>query len=170
MINNTLDKLVFGALLIFLFQVPILSDHYLQYISGYYQANQQQIANYEKNASLHGYENVYAMVNDFLKNETAAVRKDGEQKLQTLNENKDLKEALVTLQGGNIFQRSWYMFNPTRWEVLKNVMVNFSLGIPLKFDDILYSILLALFFGYLFMLPIKYIFKPKNMPHKRARI
>jgi hypothetical protein len=168
LINNTLDKLVFGALLILLFQVPILSDHYLQFISGYYQATQQQVTNYEKNATLHGYENVYAMVDDFLKNETPAVRKDGEQKLQTLNEYEALKEALVIMQNGNIFQRSWYMFNPLRWKILRNVLENFSPGIPLKLDDILYGILLALLLSYLFMWPIKHIFEPKNLSYKKS--
>lgn len=167
MISNLLDKIIFGALLIFFFQVPILSDHYLQFISGYYQATELQVNNFKKNAALHGYQDVYAMVEDFMKNNNAAVSKDGEQKLQTLREYEALKEALAILQSGNIFQRSWYMFHPSRWQVLENVLENFSPGIPLKISDVLYSIVLALLLSFLFMWPVNYSVRKINIRDKK---
>jgi len=169
LLTNILDKLVFGALLIILFQVPILSDHYLQFISGYYQATELQVNNYKKNAAMHGYPDVYALVKDFMENSNAAVRKDGEQKLQTLREYDALKEALGILKYGNIFQRSWYMFHPSRWEVLKKVMENFSPGIPLKISDVLYSVVLALLLSFLLIWPIKYGTRNRNISNKKSQ-
>lgn len=149
------DKILFGALLLFFFQVPILADHYLQYISGYYQATEHQVKGFESNAAQHGYEDAHAMIRDLEINENPVVRTDAQQKKETLAEYEQLTQAINTLKAGNIYQRAWFMFNPTRIDTLKKVLPNFRPGVPLTLDDILFSVLTALALSIIILHPLR---------------
>lgn len=166
---NILDKLVFGALLLLALQVPVLADHYLQYISGYFAAIEKQVEGFEANAKLNAYDDVYAMIDDLLANNTAAVRIDAQQKLETLEEYNDLSVALNMFADGNILQQSWYMFQPSRYETLENVLVNFEPGIPLGVTEILYAIVLAMLLNLCFLLPAKCLSWIRHGKQKAAR-
>lgn len=162
-IINIFDKIVFGALLLLFFQVPILSDHYLQYVSGYYDAVSKQVEGFKANAAQHQYTDVYAMINDLSTNENSVVRTDAEQKMQTMQEYEELGLTIATLKSGNIYQRAWFMFNPVRWETFKKVYENFKPGIPLSGSDIGFSILTALILSICIMWPFRFLAsrKPK---------
>jgi len=154
---NTLDKVIFATVLILAFQIPIISDHYLQYLSGYFQSTKDQVAGYQKNALQHQYANVDEMIADLLQSKSPVVRSDAMQKQQNLTKYHELTVAIEILQTGDVFQRAWYMFNPSRWQVLKQVMVNFKPGLPLTIKDLLYACLFALLASFLLMLPIKWL-------------
>ena len=51
MIGRLLDKLVFGVALIVALQMPLLVDHYHQYLSGWYKATQSQVDGYAEHYS-----------------------------------------------------------------------------------------------------------------------
>ena len=157
MIGNILDKLVFGTLLIVAFQVPIVGDHYLQFISGYFEATKTQVDGYKANAAKHEYTDVYEMVNELANNPNPVIRDDAVQKLQTLEEYEQLNLAITTLQNGNIFQRAWFVMQPERWESLNKVLENYKPGIPLKGSDVLLSILVALLASIIIMSPFKWL-------------
>lgn len=161
-IINIFDKIIFGALLLLFFQVPILSDHYLQFVSGYYEATEKQVEGFKQNAAKHNYPDVYAMIDDLRVNSNSVVRTDAEQKMQTMHEYEELKKTIATLHNGNIYQRAWFMFNPTRWETLKKVYVNFKPGVPLSLDDIGFSILTALVLSILLLLPFRLLLSKRE--------
>jgi hypothetical protein len=154
-IINVFDKIVFGALLLLFFQVPILSDHYLQYVSGYYDAITKQVDGFKENAAKHQYSDVYSMINDLLINENSVVRTDAEQKMQTMHEYEELTLTIATLKDGNIYERAWFIFNPVRLDTLKKVYENFKPGIPLSGSDIGFSILTALILSICLMWPFR---------------
>lgn len=156
-IINIVDKILFGILLLLFFQVPILADHYLQYVSGYYAATEKQVEGFKENAAMHSYKDVYAMIDDLRVNSNSVVRTDAEQKLQTMHEYEELKKTIATLKNGNIYQRAWFMFNPERWDTLKKVHENFKPGIPLSLEDIGFSLLTALILSILLVLPLRLI-------------
>lgn len=170
-IINIFDKIVFGALLLLFFQVPILADHYLQFVSGYYEATERQVDGFKENAAMHNYQDVYAMIQDLLANTNSVVRTDAEQKMQTMHEYEELKVSIATLKGGNIYERAWFMFNPTRWETLKKVYENFKPGIPLGLNDIGFSILTALILSICMMWPLRFVVakKDKTAKYSKAR-
>ena len=155
---NLIDKIVFGCLLILGFQVPILSDHYLQFLNGSLQATQQQVEAYQSNAQQHGYADVFAMIHDFKTNSNLAVRTDAEQKLQTLLNYQALQQGVSTLQNGHLLARAWYMLQPRRWQELQKVAENFSPSIPLNPGDVLISSLAALGLSMLLMWPLRRLF------------
>lgn len=155
MIINTLDKVVFGSLLLLAFQIPILSDHYLQFINGYYESTKQQVEGFRENAMMHEYADEYVMIEDLLNNPSPVVRTDAAQKQQTMQEYEQLKLAVTTLKNGNIFQKSWFMFKPDRWASVKKVLENFKPSIPLSFVDIIYSALMALLLSMIIMWPVR---------------
>jgi len=156
-IINILDKILFGILLLVFFQVPILSDHYLQYVSGYYDATSKQVEGFKQNAAQHNYPDVYAMINDLRTNSNSVVRTDAEQKLETMREYEELTATITTLKEGNIYQRAWFIFNPSRWETLKKVHENFKPGIPLSVNDIGFSVLTALVLSILLIWPFRFL-------------
>jgi hypothetical protein len=161
-ILNIFDKIVFGTLLLLFFQVPILADHYLQFVSGYYAATERQVEGFKENAAQHNYHDVYAMIDELRANSNSVVRTDAEQKVQTMQEYEELKKTIATLQGGNIYQRAWFMFNPARWDTLKKVHENFKPGIPLSLNDIGFSILTALVLSILLIWPFKLLLLKKD--------
>jgi len=156
LIANILDKILFGALLLFTLQVPIISDHYLQFISGYYESTKQQVEEYKKNAEKHEYENVDAMIVDFMRNSNLAVREDGKQKRLLLRRHEALIETITILKTGNLFERALFMFHPSNWHSLTKVLENFRPGIPLRVEDFLLSTLTALFLSMFFSLPFRF--------------
>jgi hypothetical protein len=162
-IVNIFDKIIFGALLILFFQVPILADHYLQYVSGYFAATEKQVEGFRANAVQHNYPDVYAMIQDLSVNTNSVVRTDAEQKLQTMHEYEDLKKTIAALKNGNIYQRAVFMFNPARWDTLKKVCENFKPGIPLSLNDIGFGILTALILSILIVWPFRVVLlRPKR--------
>lgn len=167
-ILNMLDKIIFGALLLLFFQVPILADHYLQFVSGYYHATSKQVEGYKANAAQHQYADVYAMIDDLSKNSNSVVRTDAEQKKQTMQEYEELKLTIATLKHSNFFQKAWFMFNPSRWDTLKKVSENFKPGIPLGVNDILLSALTAFILSLCFIAPLKYLSSGSRHSHRRG--
>ena len=95
MIVNLLDKLIFAGLLLIAFQVPVFSDHYVQYLSGYYEATKHQVEGFRSNAVRHGYPDEYAMINDLLQNPNAVIKDDARQKQLTLREFDELTKSCV---------------------------------------------------------------------------
>lgn len=157
MIVNIVDKLLFGLLLLLVFQAPMISDHYLQYVSGYYESTKLQVNGFEENAKRHKYPDVDAMISDLLNNRSPVVRMDAEQKLQTMNDFYDLKSAIVILKSGNIFEKLFFILNPSRYSTLKKVLANFKPGIPLSVTVLAYSIILALLLNFVIISPVRYM-------------
>ena len=162
MIINTVDKIVFGFLLLAFFQLPILTHGYIQFLNGYYLSTKAQVDGYKLNAQMHEYPDVQAMIDDFKRNATPAVRTDGEQKERVLQEFEALSEAMAILKKGNLFQKAQYMFSSNRWAVLQEVTANFKPGIPLSIEGIGGSLLSALVLGFLIMWPVKALFGSKQ--------
>jgi hypothetical protein len=144
MLRNILDKFLFGAFLLIALQVPILADHYGQFISGYFESTKMQVEGYEATAAQHGFANVKSMIDVHLANAEASVRTDAQQKLNTLQAYEDLKTAQLVFAQGNIFQKTGYMFNPARFGLLKKVLANFNPGVPLSVEYFIYAFLIAL--------------------------
>ena len=138
-----------------LFQFPVLVGDYLQLVNGYYLSTKSQVDGYKKNAMIHEYFNVYEMIEDFKRNSNPAVRMDGEQKEQALDEFEKLEAALDILRNGNVFQKAAYMFTPSRWGILKEVSKDFEPSIPLRPTSFIYSIIAALLLGMLIMWPLR---------------
>ena len=64
-----------------------------------------------------------------------------------MQEYEELAKIIDTLKEGNMFERVWFIFNPTRWDALSKVLENFKPSIRLAITDILYSVIFALALG-----------------------
>jgi hypothetical protein len=142
-LKSLLDKIVFGVLLIACLQLPLIADHYLQFLSGFHRATVQQVSLYESNALQHNYKNAEAMINALLTNQNAAIRTDAAQKLNTINSLKDQEAGLTILKEGHFFERIGYILAPSRHETLRAVLINFKIGLPLTLADFGMSALIA---------------------------
>lgn len=154
MILRLIDKLVFGLLLILALQVPQLSQHYHQFISGQLDALSWQVKGYELTANKYEYKSVEDMIAHHLHNNVASVRDDAKQKLDTLAQYHELTTANQIFTHSNLLSKAIYMFNPSRYMTLKKAMQNYKLGIPITFDAISFAVMVALLFNFLLFLPI----------------
>ena len=159
---NLIDKLIFGIALLVSLQFPIFSDHYQQFLSGYFQSVSEQIQGYENTARQHEYVSIEAMIQDHLSNPTPSVRTDAEQKLRTLNVYYELSEATVIFENGNIFEKFIFMLNPSRFNAIKKTMTNFKPGIPLSPEGIAFGFILGLILNLFITLPLKLVFKTRK--------
>lgn len=155
MIGRLLDKLVFGVALIVALQMPLLVDHYHQYLSGWYKATQWQVDGYEATAKTHQFANAQAMIDAHLNNAEPSVRTDAEQKLATLERLADLRLGMDTFATGNLLEKMLFMLHPDRIHVLKDVIQNFKPGIPLNASGLAFGVVFALLLNFLIMLPFR---------------
>ncbi|MDR7122989.1 DUF2937 family protein [Rheinheimera soli] len=155
MIGRLLDKLVFGAALIFALQMPLLVDHYHQYLSGLYSATKWQVDGYEATAKAHQFADVNSMIDNHLKNAEPSVRTDAEQKLQTVELLQELTSGMEIFAHGNLLEKMVFMLHPDRVHVVKEVLQNFKVGIPLNASGLLFAVVLALLLNMLIMLPFR---------------
>jgi hypothetical protein len=155
LIGRLLDKLVFGVALIVALQMPLLVDHYHQYLSGWYKATQWQVDGYEATAKTHQFANAQAMIENHLKNTEPSVRADAEQKLATVELLADLSVGMDTFATGNLLEKMLFMLNPDRIHVLKDVVQNFKPGIPLNASGLAFAVIFALLLNFLIMLPFR---------------
>ncbi|MDM7861936.1 DUF2937 family protein [Alteromonas sp. ASW11-36] len=147
MIAKLVSKLLFAAVLLLLFQVPILNQQYVQYLSGYIDANQKQIDALEILASNNGYPSVDTLLAQWLSNSDPVIRADAQNKQTMLVETEKLRGDLVYLRDAHYFQALLYFINPANAEHLPAVWRNFKPGIPLTIEPLLFSVLLALVFS-----------------------
>ncbi|MGF1682388.1 DUF2937 family protein [Photobacterium minamisatsumaniensis] len=164
MIKRLLDRLIFSGLLIACLQIPMLADHYLQYLSGFYDATTQQVNAYKDNARLHGFDSPESMISVLLKEKSSIVRVDAEQKQLVLQQHKMLEQAITTLSTGHIVEKAFFMFNPIRTDELQRVLIHFKLGIPLGIENIVICIVLALGLNASLYLPFILFRRKKKAP------
>ncbi|MCW8327241.1 DUF2937 family protein [Photobacterium sp. SDRW27] len=154
MIKRLFDRLIFGGLLIATLQIPMLADHYLQYLSGFYDATTKQINAYINNAHRHGFDSAESMIDALLKENSSIVRVDAEQKQLVIQQHKELEQAITTLSTGNLIEKALFMFNPVRFDELQRVLRHFKLGIPIDFKSIVICVAIALGLNAVLYLPL----------------
>lgn len=162
LIGRLLDKLIFALALLVALQVPLLADHYRQFLSGLYESTQWQVDGYEATARQHEYPDLKAMIDHHLQNNVPSVRTDAEQKLATLDTLETLKQGLLLFEQGNLFNKAAYMFSPARYTYLKTVLSNFSPGVPLSVNGLVFGVAVGLILNYLIILPFVFFPRRKN--------
>lgn len=150
---RVLDKLVFAFLLLATLQIPILADHYRQYLTGYTDATKQQVAGYQRLADSFGFSSVDKLINNLKRNPDPVIQADAQQKAQTVATLKKLEAGLATLTSGNYFSQAWYMFQPERFTMLDRVLDNFRPSLPLTPLSIGASIVSAIVLYMIFITP-----------------
>ncbi len=162
-----LDKIIFATLLLLAMQVPILADHYRQYLTGYYDATAAQVAEYETLSTKHGYASVDAMIAALKNNSNPVVRDDAQNKLNTISTLKQLDEGLTILTRGHYYEQAWYMLAPAQNATLKRVMDNFHPSIPLSGDAVVFSLITAIIINTLLWAPYWTAIRIKKWRHNR---
>lgn len=156
MIGRLVDKLVFGAALIVSLQLPLVVDHYHQYLSGWYKATQSQVDGYAATAKQHQFADMQAMIDAHLNNAEPSVRTDAEQKLATVHLLAELSAGMDTFATGNLLEKMGFMLHTDRIQLLKDVVQNFKPGIPLNSSGLAFAVLFALLLNMLIMLPFRF--------------
>lgn len=148
------DKLLFAVLLLAALQVPILADHYRQYLSGYYDGLQEQADTIKQLAIDYHYSSIEALLADLANNADPVVREDARNKIATLARLSELETGLDALSNGAYYQQAWYMFAPARKNTLLRVLDNFSPSVPLSPEPVVFSILFATLLNMLIWSPV----------------
>lgn len=162
MISGIFDKLIFGTVLLALMQLPLLTDHYLQYLQGYFDAVQKEVARDQVLAQKHNYPSVQALIEAHKTSHLPSVKADAENKSQRLAELAQLQQGISVLSHGHLGQKVMYMLNPGHSQTLVAVTQNFKPGIPLSPQYLLICALMALAFNMLGALPIKIVRRIKQ--------
>ncbi|MBT0585098.1 DUF2937 family protein [Alteromonas oceanisediminis] len=136
MISAAVERLIFGILLLACLQVPILSEHYLQYLSGYYAATQTQVKRFEALAAENNYPSVEALIVALERNTEAVVRNDAADKRRLLAEHAAIAADIERLKNGHYFNRLVFLASPSQYDRLADVLKNFRPGIPINVTDV----------------------------------
>lgn len=147
------DKILFATLFIASLQIPVLFDHYRQYLAGFYEATRQQVAQLDALAAQYGFASTDSLITHLSENSDPIVRQDAQAKAQLLRTLTDTEKGLAILQHGNYFQRVGYIFSPRRSATLSQVLENFTPALPLTINSVIYSLLLALLLNSLLLAP-----------------
>lgn len=153
MIIRVLDKVVFAALFIITLQVPILADHYRQYLSGYYDALRDEVTNSTELAKQHGFSSVDAMLKSLQQNSEAVVRDNATQKAQRFAQITAIEQSIRKLEHGHYFEQLVFMATPSQYHTLSRVFDNYKPSIPLTPSSIVFSLVTAIILNLLLWTP-----------------
>tara|TARA_B100000929_G_scaffold106403_1_gene84226 strand:- start:28 stop:543 length:516 start_codon:yes stop_codon:yes gene_type:complete len=131
-ILRLIDKIVFAALLILMLQVPIVTDHYVQYLNGYVDATQAEVDHYQQLADTYGYTDINSMLTALQANQDALVRDDAQHKQTVMQAHKEAQQALKKLRTSNYFEQAWYFAQPAQYQRLGQVLNLYQPSLPLK--------------------------------------
>lgn len=155
MISGIFDKLIFGTVLLALMQFPLLADHYLQYLQGYFDAVKKEVARDQALAAEYNYPNVQALIEAHKTSHLPSVKADAESKSQRIQELAQLQHGITLLSNGHLTQKIIYMLKPSQSQTLIAVTQNFKPGIPLSPQYLLICTFIALGLNLLGAMPIK---------------
>ena len=161
LLHTTLNQLLFGALLLVCLQVPIVTVQYIQYLSGYLEANQQQLTQLSALANQGGYASVDALIDELLQNPATVIQQDAQNKQQLIQDTRQVNLDITHLQQASYPQQLWYMVQPGQLSRLDSVLAKFSPGLPLQPVDIAWSVLFALILSTLLRLLVRVV-SPKR--------
>lgn len=165
---NLLDKFLFAVLLLLALQIPILADHYRQYLNGFVTATQKTVSEYQALADQFGYDSVELMIDDLQQNPAPLVRRDAQNKALTVKRLNELESGLQILSSGHFLEQTWYMLAPQRFDTLKKVGNHFSPSIPLQPSAVIYSVVLALLINAVFYTPIWCVKGVRRLRHRHS--
>lgn len=168
MITRVLDKVVFAVLFIITLQVPILADHYRQYLNGYYDAIKDEVTSSSELAKQHGFSSVEAMLDSLKQNDEALVRDSASQKAKRFSMIESIEHGMRTLEYGHYFEKLMYMSSPSQFSTLKKVVDNFRPSIPLTPASIIFSLVTAILLNLLIWTPQFCYCQVKKVKRKRA--
>ncbi|WP_337881314.1 DUF2937 family protein [Rheinheimera sp.] len=168
MISRFIDKLVFAATLLLALQLPLFAEHYHQYLSGFYQATKQQVDGFEATAKAHQFADLNAMIARHLNNSEASVRADARQKQATVELLHELSAGIDIFANGYLPEKLLFMLQPKRLPQLRVVLSNFTPGIPLSAEGLLFGLIVGLLLNLLLMWPF-YVLGRKTAARLRAR-
>lgn len=170
LIYQTLDKLFFGITLVLALQVPQLADHYHQFLAGMHESSRWQIKGYQETATRYHYVSVDAMIAHHLQNEVPSVRDDALQKQKTIIHYNELSDGLSVFQNGNLFEKLIFMLSPSGWQYIDNTLENFTFGLPITTEGLLFGVLFGLFLNLLVSTPTSMIAKRQREKKKQKAI
>lgn len=136
MILGLLDKLWFAGLFILMLQIPIVADHYRQYLSGYIAATESEIKHYNSLAQDYGYANTEEMLSVLLNNSDPLVRDDTVHKIAVIADFQASVVALRQLNNSHYFQQLWIFLQPYQYSRLAAVLEYYRPSIPLHLPAI----------------------------------
>lgn len=157
MFGNLIDKLVFGVALLVCLQVPLLVEHYQQFLAGKLDATVWQVDQYAENAKMHGYTDVLAMIKHHQENEDPSVREDAALKLDTLALMDELKAGVAILDQGHLLQKVYYMMQPQHLTDVEKTLENFTPGVPLDGEGLAFGAVVALLVNIIIVLPFVWL-------------
>ena len=149
MVVRVLDKVVFAVLFIITLQVPILADHYRQYLNGYYDALRDEVASSSELAKQHGFSSVEAMLDSLQKNSEPVVRENASMKASRFAQITTLEQGMRKLEHGHYFEQLVFMASPSQYGTLNRVLDNFRPSVPLTPSSIVFSLVTAIFLNLL---------------------
>ncbi|WP_438498981.1 DUF2937 family protein [Alteromonas australica] len=165
MLVRVFDKLIFAILFILALQVPILADHYRQYLSGYYDATREEVTALSTLAKKHGYPSANAMLEALKQNPEAVVREDAQRKAVMFSKLTDIEDGIRILAHGHYFEKLWYMATPSKTPTLGKVLTNYSPSIPLSPSSLAFSLVTAILLNLLFWSPYFCYCQVKKVKH-----
>lgn len=166
MFIRVFDKVVFATLFVAALQVPILAEHYRQYLSGYYDATREEVSAMSALAERHGYSSVGAMLSALKQNSEAVVRADAERKSALFTKLSHIEQGIKTLEHGHYYEKAWYMATPSNASTLQKVLGNFSPSVPLTPSSIIFSFITALLINLLLWSPYLCYCQVRHLKHK----
>lgn len=154
MVARTLDKLLFGFALLLALQAPVFVAQYHQYLEGYFDKSSQMVEQWRALASRNNYESIEAMISHHAQNEVASVRDDAQLKQQTLDEHKEIEQALSTFRTGNLVQKIAFIVTPKHSDLLIKVAKNYQPGVPLTLDGLVFAFVAGLLLNLICVSPV----------------
>lgn len=167
-ICGLLDRIcaVAGALL--LSQLPLFMQQYIQQLSGHTEELQVQVEAI-KAAATHSGKTLEQFIQKFIESSDIDFTRQGDIMLAMLNRWYTFSDAFSTLQTSSVFKRPFVFLSYFNLDIAKSTWHNYSFGLPLNIEGLIYA-LLGIMFGYLFFFGIRKLFSGVWLGLKNLRV
>ncbi|OFI34432.1 hypothetical protein BFC17_18570 [Alteromonas lipolytica] len=166
MIVRLIDKLFFAVLLIALLQIPIVTDHYLQYLHGYVDATETEVLHYQQLARDYGYADTDSMLSALIANSDPLVSADARHKQAVIQAHAQARQAMAILQSSHYFEQFWYFIQPRQYARLTKVLELYQPSLPLRPQAIGAAIVTAICLYLLLWLPVFLMLRKRPKHHR----
>ena len=162
MISGLFSKILFSILFIGFLQVPILADHYRQYLSGYLDATNNEILHYQSLAHEYGYTSVEQMLVALSSNNDPLIQKDTAHKQEVIANHDQAKKALIQLEQSHYFEQIGLFVQPQQYPRLVKVLNQYQPSLPMHLPSIGAALATTISFYLFLILPFKLLERRKH--------
>jgi len=158
-LKSSIDYCLFTFGFILALQLPEFIQQYQQYMAGKLSEANWHLKSYQHIADQRYDGSIIVLVNEYIKNDSPAIRQTGELVSQLVNRVDILSMHVTTLNNETYINKLWFFISNVQVQDAKTVMSYYQLAIPLTVEALISGVVLAFVFVWLRLIATAVVYR-----------